>query len=61
MSRTTRSAPNTFAVADDSGAVIGTITTSALGFIAWTTANKSLGGFGSMAGAIAAIESAARQ
>jgi len=59
MSRVAKSAPNTLTVADDSGVAIGTLTISALGFIAWSAAGKSLGGFNSMDSAIAAIENAA--
>jgi hypothetical protein len=61
MTSATRSAPNTFSVASDDGVVIGTITTSALGFIAWSAGGRSLGGYSSMDAAVAALENAARK
>ncbi|HMF28076.1 MAG TPA: hypothetical protein VKE42_04850 [Candidatus Cybelea sp.] len=61
MSRAAPSSPNTLTVTSDDGATIGTLMVSALGFIAFNTAGRSLGGFASMAAAMAALESAARQ
>ena len=61
MSRAAQSSPNTLSVTSDDGVVIGTITTSALGFIAWSAGGRSLGGYSSMAAAVAALENAARQ
>ena len=61
MSRAARSSPNTFTVASDDGTVIGTLLVSALGFIAFNTAGRSLGGFASMDAAIATIESTVAQ
>ena len=61
MSRAARSSPNTFTIASDDGAVIGTLTMSVAGFIAWTAAGKSLGGYSSMDAAVAALENAARK
>ena len=59
MSRVAQASPNTWSVADDSGAIIGTITTSALGFVAWGVTGRPIGGYTSMAAATAAIESVA--
>lgn len=59
MSRVAQASPNTWSVADDSGAAIGTLLISQLGFVAFTAAGKSLGGFTTMSAAIAALESAA--
>jgi len=59
MSRATQSSPTAWTVTDDAGITIGTITTSALGFIAWSAGGRSLGGFASMAAAVAALENAA--
>ena len=61
MSRAARSSPNTFTVASDDGTVIGTLLVSALGFIAFTAAGRSLGGYSSMDSAMAALENAARK
>jgi len=61
MSRAARSSPNTSTIASDDGTVIGTLTMSVAGFIAWTAAGKSLGGYTSMDAAMAALESAARK
>ena len=61
MTRAARSSPNTFTIASDDGTVIGTLTMSVAGFIAWTAAGKSLGRYATMEAAITALESAARQ
>jgi hypothetical protein len=61
MSRAAQSSPNTLTVTTDGGATIGTLLVSALGFIAFNTAGRSLGGFASMDAAMAALESAARK
>jgi len=61
MTRTTKNAPNTLTVADDSGATIGTLLVSVSGFVAFSAAGRSLGGFSSMGAAIAALEIAARK
>ena len=61
MTRAAQSSPNTLTVTTDGGATIGTLLVSALGFIAFNTAGRSLGGFASMDAAMAALESAARK
>lgn len=61
MSRAAQSSPNTLTVTSDDGAVIGALLVSALGFVAFSqSTGRSLGGFSSMEGAIAALENAAR-
>ena len=61
MTRATPSSQNTLTVTSDDGATIGTLMVTMMGFIAFNTAGKSLGGYSSMEGAIAALESAARK
>ena len=61
MSRAAQSSPNALTVTSDNGAVIGTLLVSALGFVAFNTAGRSLGGFASMDAAIATIESTVAQ
>jgi len=59
MSRAAQSSPNTLTVTSDNGAVIGTLIVSVAGFIAFTAAGKSLGGFTTMNAAMTALETAA--
>ena len=59
MTRAAQSSPNAFTVTSADGATIGTLLVSALGFIVFNTAGRSLGGFDTMAAAIAALENAA--
>jgi hypothetical protein len=61
MSRAAQSTPNTLTVTSDDGAVIGMLLVSVMGFVAFTAAGKSLGGYSSMVAAMAALENAARQ
>jgi len=61
MSRAARTSPNTFTIASDDGTVIRTLTMSVAGFIAWSAAGRSLGGYATMEAAMTALESAARQ
>ena len=59
MSRAAQSSPNTLTVTSDDGATIGTLIVSVAGFIAFTAAGRSLGGFTSMDAAISPLESTA--
>ena len=61
MTSAALSSPNKLTVMSDDGTTIGTLLVSALGFIAFNTAGRSLGGFASMDAAMAALESAARK
>ena len=61
MTSAALSSPNKLTVMSDDGATIGTLMVSALGFIAFNTAGRSLGGFSSMDAAMTALENAARQ
>jgi hypothetical protein len=58
MTRATPSSQNTLTVTSDDGATIGTLMVTMMGFIAFNTAGKSLGGYGTMDAAIAALENA---
>jgi len=60
MTRAALSSQNTLTVTSDDGATIGTLMVSALGFIAFNTAGRSLGGFSSMDAAMTALENAER-
>ena len=61
MSRAAQSSPNTLTVTSNDGTAIGTLVMSVAGVIAFTAAGKSLGGYGSMDAAVAALENAARK
>lgn len=57
MTSTAPSSQNSWTVTDATGTAIGSVTASMLGFVAWTAAGRSLGGFTTMSAAVAAIES----
>ena len=61
-STTVTTSPTGWTVTDATGAVLGSVTASALGFIAWPPAGhgRSLGGFTTMAAAVAALEGASK-
>jgi hypothetical protein len=59
VSRTTQSSPNKLTVTSADGTAIGTLVASVMGVIAFTAAGRSLGGYGSIDAAIAALENAA--
>ena len=44
MTSVVPTSPNSYVVKDGTGTVLGTVTVSALGFIAWSAAGRSLGG-----------------